>query len=130
MAFIRATTQGDALKIMLPDGFDLGAGMLLWGLCGLEDRRYRSYLIDCSRVREIRDSGLAWLMMLKKRVEGAGLQLVLINQRRNLADRIRLAGLATAPSSRERRRTASPRYRANEIIAATGGAPAVRICTD
>lgn len=105
MSFIRASTQGDALKIMLPDGFDLPAGMLLWALCGVEDKRYRRYLIDFSRVREIRDSGLAWLMMLKKRVDASGLQLELVNQERRIAARARLAGLdALLPAAQNPRR--------------------------
>ena len=130
MAFIRATTQGDALKIMLPDGFDLTAGMLLWGLCGLEDQRYRSYLIDFSRVKEIRDSGLAWLMMFKKRVDGSGLQLVLVNLDRRLCDRTRLAGLGPALPSPQRRRRPAVRRPNGGITVPAEGNSALKVCSD
>lgn len=88
-----STTSPETLTIALPDHFDLSCGARLlvehessWDQC-------RTCVLDFSAVREVRDSGLAWLLMFSRRAERAGMAVEFANRDPAVSARCDLAGL-------------------------------------
>jgi ABC-type transporter Mla MlaB component len=73
--------------------FDMSLVFDLWQTCQLEQDRYHTYIFDLGRVGELRDSGLAWLMMFHRRAARAGAGVRLINCRPEITERCVSAGL-------------------------------------
>ena len=95
---IEISAQYDTLKVAVKGRFDMSLCFDLWYKCQLEDGRFRSYLFDLGEVSDLRDSGLAWLMMFSRRAEKTGARTCIINCGPEVAGRCLAAGLNTDPT--------------------------------
>jgi uncharacterized protein len=90
---IKTSADHSTLKVTVRGRFDMSLVFDLWQTCQLEQDRYHTYIFDLGRVGELRDSGLAWLMMFHRRAARAGAGVRLINCRPEITERCVSAGL-------------------------------------
>jgi len=90
---IHTFVDSGVLRVMVTGPFDMGLIFDLWQTCQLEHNRYHTYLFDLGGVRELRDSGLAWLRVFNRRAVKAGAGILLMNCRPGIAKRCVSAGL-------------------------------------
>jgi ABC-type transporter Mla MlaB component len=79
--------------------FDLAVGFALWQYCQPEQRRYRHYIVDLAGVNELRDSGLAWLIMFSRWAAARGAGVRLINAYHEIEQRCLAAGITVNDSA-------------------------------
>ena len=75
--------------------FDLSLGYQLWQVCGLEEGAFHRYIFDFERLGELRDSGLAWLLMFSGRAARAGRAVSLANCSHAIAERCLASGFVS-----------------------------------
>jgi ABC-type transporter Mla MlaB component len=93
MGPIHTFVDNGVLRVMVSGPFDMGLVFDLWQSCQLEYNRYHTYLFDLRKVGELRDSGLAWLRVFNRRAAKAGVGILLMNCRPEIAKRCVSAGL-------------------------------------
>jgi ABC-type transporter Mla MlaB component len=92
------TTQNDTLKVTALGRFDMSLCFDLWHTCQLGQRRFHTYLFDLGKVDDLRDSGIAWLMMFNRKAAKTGAHICLINCEQDFAVRCLAAGLSVDPT--------------------------------
>lgn len=90
---IRALGQEDTLTVEICGDFDLRLSFNLWQACRLESDQYRQFTFDLASVGELRDSGLAWLMMFHRHARKLHARVSVINCRPTMAARCEAMGL-------------------------------------
>jgi anti-anti-sigma regulatory factor len=91
------TTQNDTLRIAVLGRFDMSLCFDLWYTCQLGQGRFRTYLFDLGKVDDMRDSGIAWLMMFSRKAAKTGGRICLINCEHDIVERCLAAGLNVKP---------------------------------
>jgi len=81
------------LRVIVTGPLDMSLVFDLWQTCQLEQGRYHTYIFDLARVGELRDSGLAWLMMFQRWATKAKIGVRLMNCRPDVGERCVSAGL-------------------------------------
>jgi len=97
---IKTSADRRTLNVTVRGRFDMSLVFDLWQTCQLEQGRYHTYIFDLARVGELRDSGLAWLMMFQRWATKAKIGVRLMNCRPEITERCASAGLemeAAAP---------------------------------
>lgn len=102
---IKALEKEDTLTVEIAGSFDLSLAFDLWHTCRLEPGRYRRYIFDLATIGELRDSGLAWLMMFRRHALQSGACVLLTNCSLEVARRCEAVGLELA----------APRFPDNEV---------------
>lgn len=95
---IRISKNQQTILMSIKGRFDLSHGFALWQYCQPDQRSFRNFVFDLKDVKELRDSGVGWLMLFNKHAEKMGASLEIINAG---AEHVRLladAGLSTVTS--------------------------------
>lgn len=82
MSFTITITPDNSTVIMHAYGhFDMSQGFALWNYCQPENGNYKNYIINLREVKELRDSGLGWLMAFQRyaRSINAGVRIITAN---------------------------------------------------
>ncbi len=91
---ITTSQEGHTLRLIPISPFDLTLGYQMWQLCALEERIFHRYIFDFERLHELRDSGLAWLIMFSRRAVRANRKVKLANCSRAVWERCLGAGFS------------------------------------
>lgn len=77
----RINIDSDRKYVILraPQVFDLSLGFSFWQYTQPDIHNYRKYVFDLAEVKDLRDSGLGWLMMFFKRACYTGVEVKFIN---------------------------------------------------
>ncbi len=73
--------------------FDLSLSASLWAASRWHSDRFDKYVVQMNGVTELRDSGLAWLIMFKRKTLGIQASVVVRGCRGEIASRCQAAGL-------------------------------------
>jgi Anti-anti-sigma regulatory factor (antagonist of anti-sigma factor) len=68
-------------------------GFALWQYCQPDANGHQTYVFDLAEVTEVRDSGLAWLMMFQRRARRAGAHVGAVSVAPALEKRLAQAGI-------------------------------------
>ncbi len=90
---IHTSVDNGVLRVMIQGPLDMGLAFDLWQTCQLEKHRYHTYLFDLRKIGELRDSGLSWLRVFNRRAAKAGVRILMMNCRPEIAKRCVSAGL-------------------------------------
>ncbi len=93
-AEITAMIVDDTLEISVCGELDLRLHTRLWGASRWNTERFAKYVFNLDRVTNLRDSGLAWLMMFNRQVLSRKSVLEFRNCPSAWQPRLQLAGLA------------------------------------
>jgi anti-anti-sigma regulatory factor len=86
----------DTINIRTGESLDLSACNVITHVCNLARyRRIRFVVIDLGNTRNIRDSGLAMLILLRQRVGKMVRQITIVNCRPELKSRLSASALTT-----------------------------------
>src|SRR3954468_4363316 len=99
---IQTTARGGVLIVQPTGRFDLTLGYELWQICEPDQRQYRGYVFDLVGVSDLRDSGVAWLLMMERWVANIGIKFKVVNVRPEFARRIAEAGIGTTINGKGR----------------------------
>jgi hypothetical protein len=81
------------LRIIIRGRFDLRLGFQLWPKCALEEGIFNHYVFDFESCPDLRDSGLAWLLMFSRRADANGQTVKLANLTMASVGRLAISGL-------------------------------------
>ncbi len=93
MRAIRTFLNSSVLRVTVTGPFDMHLAFDLWQTCQLEHNRYHTYLFDLRGVKELRDSGLAWLRVFNRRAAKMGASVLVMNCQPDIGKRCVSAGL-------------------------------------
>lgn len=88
------STSSYTFKVAVTGRLDMSLCFDLWYTCQLGQRRFHTYLFDLGKVDDLRDSGIAWLMMFNRKAAKTGARIYLLNCEQDFAERCRAAGLS------------------------------------
>lgn len=111
------TTAKAGVLIVQPTGrFDLTLGYELWRTCEPDQRQYRGYVFDLSGISDLRDSGVAWLLMMERWVANIGIRFQVINARPEFARRLTEAGIGTSAEAPSRTASHQGLHRDTRVV--------------
>jgi len=99
MKTIQISAQHDTLKVSVSGRFDMSLCFDLWHSCRLEDGQFHTYFFDLGGVEDLRDSGLAWLMMFNRHAAKTGARMCVVNCGAKMAERCLAVGLNMDPAT-------------------------------